>query len=102
MTARTRWIAAGGIVAAIAGVLAVGVALTPDLFTLEVGRQAPDFRAVNLTTGDTVTLADYKGQVVLLNIWATWCPPCEEEMPAIQRLYDSLSPAGLKVAAVSI
>ena len=47
-------------------------------------------------------LEDFRGQVVLLNIWATWCPPCEEEMPAIQRLYETLSPAGLNVAAVSI
>lgn len=69
----------------------------------EVGSDAPNFRALNLKTGDTVSLAKtYKGQVVLVNIWATWCVPCRQEMPAMERLYQEFGPKGFKIAAVSI
>ena len=66
-----------------------------------VGIEAPDFNAMDIASGDTVTLASLRGQVVLLNLWATWCPPCEAEMPEIQRLYDEMKPLGLRVVAVS-
>lgn len=69
----------------------------------EVGNDAPNFRALNLRTGDTVSLGKtYKGQVVLVNIWATWCLPCRQEMPAMEKLYKELGPKGFKIAAVSI
>ena len=48
---------------------------------------APDF-TVTLVNGDTFTLSDYDDEVVLLNFWATWCPPCVGEMPALQNLYE--------------
>ena len=48
------------------------------------------------------TLADYKGDVVLLNIWATWCAPCRAEMPSIERLHREFGPRGLKIVAVSV
>lgn len=54
------------------------------------GVRAPSFTATTLA-GDTVALEDYRGQVVLLNIWATWCAPCREEMPSMQRLYEDLT-----------
>jgi peroxiredoxin len=70
---------------------------------VEVGRRAPDFAAVNLKTGDTVSfLPDYQGQVVLVNLWATWCIPCRKEMPAMERLYQELGPRGFRIAAVSV
>lgn len=70
---------------------------------VEVGQDAPQFSAVNLKTGDTVSLARaYKGQVVLVNLWATWCVPCRNEMPAMERLYKELGPKGFKIAAVSV
>ena len=53
-------------------------------------------------TGNTVTLSDFAGQPVLLNIWATWCPPCVHELPTLDALQDGLGDAGLTVAAVSI
>ncbi|MGV1098053.1 peroxiredoxin family protein [Thiovibrio sp. JS02] len=53
----------------------------------EVGRQAPDFTLVD-TRGKTWTLADLKGRVVFVNFWATWCPPCREEMPSMQRVHN--------------
>lgn len=65
------------------------------------GAQAPEYRAVDLR-GDSVAISDLAGEVVLLNVWATWCPPCREEMPSMQRLYDTLGPAGLRIVAVSI
>jgi len=52
--------------------------------------------------GGTVRLADFQGQVIFLNFWATWCPPCREEMPAMERLYRKLKAKGFVVLAVSI
>jgi cytochrome c biogenesis protein CcmG/thiol:disulfide interchange protein DsbE len=68
---------------------------------IEVGSRAPDFIAVDLD-GHRVSLSDLKGEVVFLNIWATWCPPCRAEMPSMQRLYEELGPAGLRIVAVSV
>ena len=51
--------------------------------------------------GATLTLADFRGRVVLLNFWATWCGPCKEEMPAMERLYQRFREQGLVVLAVS-
>lgn len=67
----------------------------------EVGAAAPDYQAVTLA-GDAFTLADHRGEVVLLNIWATWCPPCRKEMPDLQQLHDTFSGDGLRVVGVSI
>ncbi len=49
----------------------------------EIGRPAPDF-ALTTTGGETVHLSDYRGQAVVLNFWATWCPPCRAEIPGMQ------------------
>lgn len=70
---------------------------------IEVGNDAPNFQAVNLKTGDTVSLSEhYKGNVVLVNLWATWCVPCRKEMPAMERLFQELGPKGFRIAAVSV
>lgn len=52
--------------------------------------------------GNTLTLADFHGQVVLLNVWATWCPPCREEMPSLDRLQAKLGGPGFAVVPVSV
>ncbi|MBP2078736.1 peroxiredoxin family protein [Oceanobacillus polygoni] len=52
----------------------------------EVGQKAPDFKLMT-NEGETVQLSDFKGKRVLLNFWATWCPPCREEMPDMERFY---------------
>ena len=63
--------------------------------------QALDFTAVNLG-GKTIKLTDYRGSVVILNFWATWCVPCLEEMPALERLSKSLTGQKFKVLAVDL
>lgn len=64
---------------------------------------APSFEAITLDDPpQTRTLADYEGNVVLLNIWATWCAPCRFEMPSMQALHEDYSDRGLKIVAVSI
>lgn len=55
---------------------------------LEVGNKAPDFELKTLS-GGTSKLSDYKGKKVMLNFWATWCPPCKAEMPAMQKFYEA-------------
>ena len=62
---------------------------------------APNFSLPGLD-GQMVSLTDYKGKVVLLNIWATWCPPCVEEMPSMEKLYQKLQGEGFEILAVSI
>jgi peroxiredoxin len=70
---------------------------------VEVGSVAPDFTATNLASNEPVSFTEaYAGEVTLVNIWATWCEPCKEEIPALQKLYETMGPRGLKIAAVSI
>ena len=64
-----------------------------------------NFAAPELTLTDTQgvsrSLADYRGQVVLVNLWATWCPPCKEEMPALQSFYNKHREEGFVVIAIN-
>ena len=101
-SSRGQWIAIGIIMTLLVGALGIGMLLTEDIAQVTTGAEAPDFTAVNLATGETVTLADYRGDIVLLNLWATWCGPCRWEMPSMERLYRELGPAGLKIVAVSV
>jgi len=102
MAARAQWIAVTVIVVVLVGALVAGMALSPELKPVRPGSEAPNFEAVVVGTGRPATLADYSGQIVLLNLWATWCPPCEREMPSMQRLHEQLGPEGLRVVAVSV
>jgi len=87
-----------GLVALLAGLIWVN----RDRFTpLDAGSSAPDYTAVSLA-GDTVSLSSFTGDVVLLNVWATWCRPCVIEMPALQRLHEELGDDGLRIVAVSV
>ncbi|MFQ5881741.1 MAG: peroxiredoxin family protein [Candidatus Methylomirabilales bacterium] len=62
---------------------------------------APDFSLPDLQ-GKMVSLSQYKGKVVLLNFWATWCPPCRLEMPTMEKAYRKYKAQGFKVVAVSV
>ena len=66
------------------------------------GDSAPDFTLPVLGESGTQRLDDLRGSVVLVNFWATWCKPCEEEMPAMERLYQELAPQGFELLAVSV
>lgn len=65
-----------------------------------VGHLAPDF-VLQTLDGREVRLSDYRGHVVFLNFWATWCGPCKIEMPAMEHLYREFRPKGFAVLAVS-
>ena len=65
-----------------------------------IGAKAPDFTVQDADR--TVNLSQYRGQVVLLNFWATWCPPCVEEMPSLVRMQKMMKDRGITVVAVSI
>jgi cytochrome c biogenesis protein CcmG/thiol:disulfide interchange protein DsbE len=103
---RTQWMVAAGVLAcAIAGVLIATKAIGGGIPPVEAGSDAPQFRAATTIAGVPVaqkSLADYKGQVVLLNLWATWCGPCRSEMPSLEKLQQELGPKGLKIVAVSV
>src|SRR5262245_45885812 len=66
-----------------------------------LGQPLADFTLPDLR-GQSVQLAALRGKVVFVNVWATWCPPCVEEMPTIQQLYERLHGRGLEVLAVSL
>lgn len=66
---------------------------------IEIGAPAPNFTLVD-RQGKTWTLSELKGQVVFVNFWATWCPPCREEMPSMQKLYKMLPKDNFKMLAI--
>jgi peroxiredoxin len=78
------------------------VALQSDFSTVPVtvNYPAPDLTLMD-TQGISHSLADYRGQVVLVNLWATWCPPCKEEMPALQSFYNQHKDQGFVVIAIN-
>lgn len=69
-------------------------------YALKKGAETPNFHLPSLA-GEEVDLTSHRGQVVLLNFWATWCPPCVAEMPSLERLHGALGPEGLAVITVS-
>ena len=74
-----------------------------ELFPVTLGSRAPGFSAKALDgSGAARTLANYKGKIVLLNVWATYCVPCKVEMPSFERLHQKYGTRGLAIVAVSI
>jgi cytochrome c biogenesis protein CcmG/thiol:disulfide interchange protein DsbE len=104
MTGRQQWTIVFGIVALLAILLAVATHyLGDELFPVSVGSTAPPLQASTLVGPKrTKSLGDYKGKVVLLNVWATWCEPCKVEMPSIEKLHREFGSQGLAVVAVSV
>jgi peroxiredoxin len=103
MTLRQQWSIVGAVVAVLAiGLIAATHLMKDELFPVVIGSQAPDFHVKELGENRYRTLADYKGQVVLLNVWATWCEPCQKEIPSLETLYRDYGSKGLKLLAVSV
>jgi cytochrome c-type biogenesis protein len=69
--------------------------------TVAVGAPAPLY-ATQTLAGDSISLADLRGKVVLLNVWATWCHPCRDEIPELEALHAKHRDAGLEVVGVSV
>ena len=67
----------------------------------KLGELVPSF-TLPKDDGKAVTLADFRGKILVLNFWATWCPPCIDEMPSLNRLTERYSGKGLEVVAVSV
>jgi peroxiredoxin len=97
---RYKW-AAGIAALAAAGLLffTLSPLLRPE--TVQAGAAAPELRLSKLK-GGLVSLSDYRGRVLLLNFWATWCPGCVEELPALEKLYKKHEAGGLSVLAASL
>ena len=76
-----------------------GNSYTPPA-VMQEGNAALDFQLASLDNGD-VALSDYQDQVVIMNMWATWCPPCRAEMPGLNRFYEAHKDEGMVVLAVN-
>jgi len=75
-------------------------ALAGNIIAPRPGFQAPDFD-LPTSQGAQIALSSLRGQPVIINLWASWCPPCREEMPALQKVYDSYHEQGLEILAVN-
>ncbi|HEY3279617.1 MAG TPA: TlpA disulfide reductase family protein [Gemmatimonadales bacterium] len=102
MTNRQQWTLIAGIATTVVFGVALAIKLRPQFDLIEVGSKAPAFHATDLRTGQPVSLADYRGKVLLLNVWATWCPPCRVEMPSMERLHKKLAGTDFRILAVSV
>ncbi|MBC8088856.1 MAG: TlpA family protein disulfide reductase [Phycisphaerae bacterium] len=104
MTVKQQWAIVAIVVAVMAGALRVGsYVLRDELRQIAVGSKAPDFTAKTIDVSPvTKTLENYKGEVILLNVWTTTCPPCRQEMPNMEKLYSDYKSKGLKIVAVSV
>ncbi|MBI1967248.1 MAG: TlpA family protein disulfide reductase [Gemmatimonadetes bacterium] len=102
MNNRRQWTAVIGTVMAIGFGVAFVIKIRPQMNLLAVGSRAPDFPAMNLTGNRSVAFSEYRGKVILLNVWATWCQPCRIEMPSIERLHRKFVGTDFRVVAVSV
>jgi peroxiredoxin len=103
LAGRELWYTAGGVTVALLLIGVMWVLTGRDVLpaTGEVNRPAPAFSLPTLD-GSTVNLADYEGQVVLVNFWGTWCEPCRRETPALQSAYEELQAEGFAVIGVNL
>jgi cytochrome c biogenesis protein CcmG, thiol:disulfide interchange protein DsbE len=99
---RRQWTLVAGSVMTVAFAVALGLKILPEIDLIGPGSHVPQFQAMNLRTHALSGPSDYRGKVILLNIWATWCDPCRLEMPAMERLSDRLQGTDFRVVAVSV
>jgi len=101
MPKKSSWIPYGSAVVVAALVVLFAWFTRGQLSPVGAGRPAPDFSAYDMV-GTPRSLDDYQDKVLLVNIWATWCPPCREEMPSMQRLYQEIDDDRFEIVAISI
>ena len=88
----------------VVAVVVVGILVAGQMWKFKpvvAGTEAIDFTLPDLD-GKPVSLKDFRGKVVFLNFWATWCKPCEDEMPSMQSLYEALKDEPFEILAVSV
>ena len=81
-------------------IAAAGIRTTAAV-AADAGGPAPQFTLEELG-GGTTSLAQFRGQVVMLNFWATWCGPCQQEMPLLEQMYRKYRPAGFTLVGVNV
>lgn len=82
------------------GIIILTFVIFFGIIAMTMASSSRDFSA-QLLTGENIQLSNYRGKVVMLNFWATWCPPCRAEMPAIQEAYDMYQERGFIVLAIN-
>lgn len=100
MTTRRRSGGARG-AAAVLAMVAWSACVPTERAAPRLGAQAPEYGGTTLA-GDSVTLESFRGKVVLLNLWATWCAPCRHETPFLQAVYEERRGDGLEIVGVSL
>ncbi|PLX91246.1 MAG: thioredoxin [Desulfuromonas sp.] len=82
-------------------VVIVSLLLCTSSFAIQENQKAPDFTLEDLQ-GQKVSLSDFKGKIVMVNFWATWCPPCIEEMPSMEKLSRRFSDEDFVLLAINV
>ena len=67
-----------------------------------VGKQSPPFESLDIGTGQVVSLADYEGMPIMINFWASWCPPCRAEAPGLEKIWRENMDSGLVLLGVNV
>jgi len=85
----------------LAALLAALVAVAWPAAATDGSPPAPAFKLANRAGGD-MSLSDLKGQVVMINFWASWCGPCRQEFPALDQIYSKYKPMGFQMVAINV